>query len=247
MAGSRKAFSMLFGDRSLRPLRDRTEAGQKLAQQLMIYAGRADVLVLGLARGGVPVAYEIACVLQAPLDVFVVHKLGVPGHEELAMGAIASGGIRVLNDDVIRDSTIDTQMIEAVVAKEQQELERRERLYRGNHPPLQVQGNTVILVDDGIATGATMRAAIAALRTQQPKKIIVAVGVAPTETCETLQGEVDEFICLLQPAMFWAVGVWFANFAPTRDDEVRSLLASQQLKLNSNENPPNQNVAQFFV
>ena len=206
-------------------LRDRAEAGQKLAQQLIAYRGRTDLLVLGLPRGGVPVAYEIANALHAPLDVFIVRKLGVPGQKELAMGAIASGGVRVLNEDVVWNLAISEKTIEAVVAKEMRELARREQLYRGSRPPLAIRDQTVILVDDGVATGATMRAAIVALRAHHPAKIIVAVGVAPTTSCEALAGEVDELVCLLQPDHFWAVGHWFVNFAATNDDEVRALLA----------------------
>ncbi|MCE7980068.1 MAG: phosphoribosyltransferase [Caldilinea sp. CFX5] len=218
-------FFQPLRDSRQRRLRDRTEAGQLLAEQLTAYAGRSDVLVLGLPRGGVPVAYAIAQALQAPLDVFVVRKLGAPGQPELALGAIASGGTRVLNDDVVWSLDIDEEMIDAVVAQEQQELARRERLYRGERPPLVVRGKTVILVDDGVATGATIRAAIAALHSQRPAKLIVAVGVAPPETCTALEQEVDEVVCLLQPEPFWAVGLWFADFGATSDEEVRSLLA----------------------
>ena len=206
-------------------LSDRTEAGRKLAAKLSAYAGRPDVLVLGLPRGGVPVAYEIAKALQVPLDIFVVRKLGVPGHEELAMGALATGGGRVLNDDVVQELAISPEVIDAVAEREQREIERRERAYRGNRAAVNVQGKTVILVDDGIATGATLRTALAALRKQEPAKIIVAVGVAPEETCDTLESEVDELVCLLKPAPFWAVGVWFAEFSPVSDEEVRTLMA----------------------
>ena len=225
MQGLRDAFFRPLHDSQFRRLRDRTEAGQRLAEQLTAYAGRSDLLVLGLPRGGVPVAYAIAQALQAPLDVFVVRKLGVPGQPELALGAIASGGMRVRNDDVVWSLDISEAMIDAIVAQEQQELTRRERLYRGERPPLIVRDKTVILVDDGIATGATMRAAIAALRAHQPAKLIVAVGVAAPATCAELKDEVDEVVCLLQPDPFWAVGRWFANFRATSDDEVRTLLA----------------------
>jgi putative phosphoribosyl transferase len=207
------------------PLRNRVDAGQKLAAKLSAYAGRQDVLVLGLPRGGVPVAYEIANALHVPLDIFVVRKLGVPGYEELAMGAIASGGGRVLNDEIVQRLAISDDIINAVAANEQREIERRERAYRRERVALDVQGKTVILVDDGVATGATLRAALAALRILKPAKIIVAVGVAPPETCESLESEVDEFVCLLKPDPFWAVGLWFAEFAPTSDDEVSTLLA----------------------
>ena len=218
---------MAVGESSgqLRPFRDRVEAGRRLAERLRTYVGQPDLIVLGLPRGGVPVAYEIAQVLHAPLDVFVVRKLGVPGQPELAMGAIASGGVQVLNEEVVKSLGITNTQIAAVAAKEQRELERRERLYRGARPPLVIAGKTVILVDDGVATGATVRAALTALRTQSPAKLVVAVGVAPPETCDTLAQEADEVICLLQPVGFWAVGLWFADFASTSDEEVRTLLA----------------------
>lgn len=225
MQGLHDMFFHPLRNSQLRRLRDRTEAGQRLAKQLMVYAGQPDLLVLGLPRGGVPVAYAIAQALQAPLDVFVVRKLGVPDQPELAFGAIASGGIRVLNDDVVWNLAIDEEMIDAVTAQEQAELTRREQRYRGERPPLVVRDKTVILVDDGVATGATMRAAIAALHTQQPAKIIAAVGVAPPETCAELADEVDEVVCLLQPDPFWAVGFWFDDFSATSDEEVCALLA----------------------
>jgi putative phosphoribosyl transferase len=181
--------------------------------------------VLALPRGGVPVAYEVARALGAPLDVFLVRKLGVPGHEELAIGAIASGGVRVLNQELARALRIPDQMIEAIAAKEQQELERRERLYRGDRPPPDVRGRTVILVDDGLATGATMYAAVEALRQQQQARIIVAVPIAAPETCAELSEEVDEVICAVTPQPFHAVGLWYEDFSQTSDDEVRDLLA----------------------
>src|ERR1700704_2876060 len=174
--------------------RDRSEAGQVLARKLTHYAGRQDVLVLALPRGGVPVAFEVAKALHAPLDVFLVRKLGVPGHEEFAMGAIATGGVRVINQDVVRSRGISPATIDAIAAREQQELERRERLYRGDRPSPDVRGRTVILVDDGLATGATMHAAIAALRRQQPARLVVAVPTAPPETCEALRAEGDDVI-----------------------------------------------------
>lgn len=225
MQGFYDMFFHPLRDSRLHRLRDRTEAGQRLAEQLMAYAGRSDLLVLGLPRGGVPVAYAIAKALKAPLDVFVVRKLGVPDQPELAFGAIASGGTRFFNDDVVWSLGIDEELIDAVVAKEQVELTRREQRYRGARPPLVVRDKTVILVDDGVATGATIRAAIQALQTQQPAKLIVAVGVAPPETCAELAHEVDEVVCLLQPDPFWAVGLWFADFSATSDEEVRMLLA----------------------
>lgn len=204
---------------------DRTEAGQKLAHRLETYAHRSDVLVLGLPRGGVPVAYEVAQALNAPLDICLVRKLGVPHHPELAMGAIASGGVRVLNYDVVGSMGIGSEIIDEVAARELRELQRRDRAYRGNRPQPDIQGQTVILVDDGIATGATMRAAIAVLKLQNPKKIIVAIPVAPTETCLTLRGEVDQVVCLLTPDPFYAISLWYDNFTQTTDDEVRDLLA----------------------
>lgn len=205
-------------------LRNRRDAGQQLAQKLTCYAGRAEVIVLALPRGGVPVAYEIAKALAVPLDILLVRKLGAPGYEELAMGALASGGIQVFNQEVIRGLAIPDDVITTVIAQEQCELERRERLYHRSHIHFDLRNKIIILVDDGVATGATLRAAIAALRTQAPAKIVVAVGVAPVETCETLEKEVDEFVCLIKPDRFWAVGNWFIDFTPTTDADVRSLL-----------------------
>jgi erythromycin esterase-like protein/predicted phosphoribosyltransferase len=212
----------------LLPFRDRSEAGRLLAEKLTAYANRPDVLVLALPRGGVPVAYEVARALNAPLDVFVVRKLGIPGYEELAMGALATGGVRVLNDDVVERLRIPNYVIDAVAAQEQQELTRRERLYRGGRPPPDVRGRTVILVDDGLATGATMHAAIQALRQLQPGRIVVAVPTAAPETCEALRAEVDEVICTITPEPFHAVGRWYENFSQTTDEEVRDLLARRQ-------------------
>jgi predicted phosphoribosyltransferase len=207
-----------------RPFRNRYEAGRLLAAKLSAYANRPDVLVLALPRGGVPVAYEVARALGAPLDVFLVRKLGVPGYEELAMGAVATGGVRVLNDQVVDGLRIPDYMIDAVAAREQQELARRERLYRGERPPPDVRGRTVILVDDGLATGATMHAAIQALRQQQPARIVVAVPTAAPETCDELRAEVDDVICAITPEPFYAVGLWYEDFSQTTDDEVRDLL-----------------------
>ncbi len=204
--------------------RDRTEAGQLLAAQLRAYEGRPDVLVLGLPRGGVPVAYEVAKALHAPLDVLIVRKLGVPGQEELAMGAIASSGVRVLNNDVVQLLGVPDDVIEMVAGREQQELERRERLYRGDRSIYEIRGRTIILIDDGIATGATMHAAVAVLRQQQPARIIIAVPVAASSTCEEFATEVEEFVCIRRPEAFYAVGFWYENFSPTTDEEVRSLL-----------------------
>jgi len=205
--------------------RDRREAGRRLAEKLTAYAGRPDVIVLALPRGGVPVAYEVARALEAPLDVYLVRKLGVPGQEELAMGAIATGGVVVLNEPVVRGLGIPRDVIDAVTAWQQGELERRQRLYRGEAPPPDVRGRTVILVDDGLATGATMRAAVAALRKQQPARIVVAVPTAPPETCEELRTETDDVVCAMTPEPFQSVGLWYEDFSQTTDDEVRELLA----------------------
>jgi putative phosphoribosyl transferase len=206
------------------PFADRRQAGKKLASQLDGYANRSDVLVLALPRGGVPVAFEVARALRAPLDVFLVRKLGVPGQEELAMGAIATGGVRVLNEEVTSRIDIPSSTIDEVAHREEQELERRERLYRDDRPAPNVQGRTVILIDDGLATGSTMRAAATALRKMQPSKIIVAVPVAAAETCADLRSEVDEVICGATPEPFMAVGAWYSDFEQTSDREVRELL-----------------------
>jgi len=181
--------------------------------------------VLALPRGGVPVAYEVARSLQAPLDVFLVRKLGVPGYEELAMGAVATGGVRVLNDDIVNGLRIPDDVVDAVTAWQRQELARREQLYRGDRPAPDVRGRTVILVDDGLATGATMHAAIAALRRQQPARFVAAVPTAPPEMCEALRAEVDDVICAITPQPFQSVGLWYEDFSPTTDEEVRELLA----------------------
>ena len=208
--------------------RDRHDAGRRLAARLTQYAHRADVIVLALPRGGVPVGYEVARALGAPLDVFVVRKLGVPGYEELAMGAVATGGVRVLNEELVNRLGIPDHLIDAVAAREQQELVRRERLYRGGRPPPDVRGRTVILVDDGLATGATMHAAIHALRQQQPARIVVAVPAAAPEACEEMRAEVDEAICAITPEPFHAVGLWYLNFSQTTDEEVRALLTRKR-------------------
>jgi predicted phosphoribosyltransferase len=205
--------------------RDRHDAGKRLAELLRAYAHRPDVLVLALPRGGVPVAYEVARALNAPLDVFIVRKLGVPGHEEFAMGAIASGGVRVLNDDVIHALRIPEQVVEAVATREQRELERRERLYRDGRPAPDVKGHIVILIDDGLATGATMRAALQALRQRGPARLIVAVPVAAPSTCLELRSEADDVICARTPDPFFGVGWWYQNFEQTSDEEVHNLLA----------------------
>lgn len=204
--------------------RDRTEAGQQLAAMLDAYAHRSDVLVLGLPRGGVPVAYEVARALAAPLDIIVVRKLGVPYEPELAMGAIALGGIRVLNTDIVAELRIPIEVVEAVTAEQQRELTRRERLYRGDRPQPDIRGRTVILVDDGIATGATIRAAIATVRQQQPARIVVAVPVAAAYTCDELRKEVDEIVCALAPESLYGIGFWYEQFPQLSDDTVRDLL-----------------------
>jgi len=207
--------------------RNRTDAGRQLAEKLAAYANRPDVLVLALPRGGVPVAFELARAFGAPLDVFLVRKLGVPGYEELAMGAVATGGVRVLNDEIVRGLGISEHEIDAVVAREMRELSRRDRLYRGDRPPSDVAGRTVILVDDGLATGATMRAAVQALRRQQPGRIVAAVPTASPDTCQVLKAEADDVICAITPEPFFAVGHWYDDFTQTTDDEVRELLARQ--------------------
>lgn len=203
---------------------DRFDAGRRLASVLQPYAGRPNLLVLALPRGGVPVAYEVARQLHAPLDLMLVRKLGVPGHEELAMGAIAAGGVRVISDDVVRALGIPDRSIAAIAAHEEHELERRAREYRGDRPLPDVEGKTVILIDDGLATGSTMRAAVAALKSQNPERLVVAVPVAAPETCEALRQEVDDVICALEPEPFFAVGNWYHDFSQTSDEEVRELL-----------------------
>lgn len=205
--------------------RDRVEAGELLAERLAAYAGRDDVAVLALPRGGVPVAHEIARALQVPFDVFVVRKLGVPGYEELAMGAIASGGARVINHEVVNALGIPMNVIDAIAQTEQIELDRRERLYRGTRSPVNLVNRTVILVDDGLATGSTMRAAVMAARQQGPARVVVAVPVGAPATCADLSREADEVVCLRTPEPFVAVGLWYRDFTPTSDQEVRALLA----------------------
>jgi len=213
-------------DEAVREIRfaNRHQAGRVLAERLRAYAGRDDVLVLGLPRGGVPVAYEVARSLGAALDVFVVRKLGVPQQPELAMGAIASGGVRVLNEDVVRWYRIPAGIIEAVARDEERELVRRERTYRNGRPAVPIEGKVVVLVDDGLATGSTMRAAIAAVRRLKPSRVIVAVPVGARETCEELAALADDVVCARIPVAFSAVGLWYADFAQTTDDEVTELL-----------------------
>jgi putative phosphoribosyl transferase len=209
----------------MRPFRDRTDAGRTLAEALQEYRGRHDVVVLGLPRGGVPVADEVARALGVPLDVFVVRKLGMPGQEEFALGAIASGGVRVLNEEAIAQLGVPRRVIDAVAARELQELERRERAYRDGRVPAPLAGKTVILVDDGLATGSSMRAAIEALKRHGPARIVVAVPVGAPETCARLRREADEVVCAITPEPFHAVGLWYENFDQTTDAEVHDALA----------------------
>jgi predicted phosphoribosyltransferase len=204
--------------------RDRTEAGRFLARNLQEYADRSDVIVLALPRGGVPVGYEVARELNVPFDVFLVRKLGVPQHEELAMGAIATGGVRILNEDVIHELAIPEYIIDAVTAKEKNELERREDLYRGEKTPPAIENRVVIVVDDGLATGSSMKAAVAAIREQRPARVIVAVPTAPVHTCDELKTLADEVVCPLTPQPFYAVGGSYVDFRQTTDDEVRELI-----------------------
>lgn len=204
--------------------KNRADAGRQLALQLVRYAGRSDVIVLALPRGGVPVAAEIASALAAPLDLFLVRKLGVPGHPELAMGAIAEGGIKVLASDLIRQLDIPRALVDQVAARERMELDRRDSIYRGRRQPVTVHNIAVILVDDGLATGATMEAAIAALRERKPARIVVAAPVGAEETCARLARMADEVVCLYVPEYFNAVGQWYENFDQTSDQEVRALL-----------------------
>jgi len=204
---------------------NRSDAGRQLAAELLPgYGGRSDVLVLGLPRGGVPVAFEIAVALDAPLDVFVVRKLGLPGHEEFGIGAIASGGVRVVDESVLRAYGVDSRTLEEITEREQRELERRERRYRDDRPFPAIQDRVVILVDDGLATGSTMRAAVAALRAEGPREIVVAVPVGAPETCSAMARLADDVVCLMTPEPFYAVGLWYENFEQTDDDEVHDLI-----------------------
>jgi putative phosphoribosyl transferase len=204
---------------------DRTEAGQFLAENLSNYANREDVLVLALPRGGVPVAAEVAKKLNAPLDVFVVRKLGLPGHPELAMGAIATGGVRVFNGEVVNALRIPDEVIDAVSAEELVELQRRENAYRAGLPPLEIEGKTVIVVDDGVATGSTMLAAVSALRQSNAAGIVVAAPVIAASACREIQRYADEVVAVMIPEQFYAVGQWYEDFSQTSDEEVRALLA----------------------
>ena len=209
---------------TMRAFRDRHDAGRQLAERLTGYAGRSDVLVLALPRGGVPVASEVAATLDVPLDVFLVRKLGVPGQEELAMGAIASGEVQVLNEHVVEMVGVSEEEIDRVAAREQEELERREREYRNGRRPPEIRGRTVILIDDGLATGSTMRAAVQAVRRQGASQVVVAVPVAAASTCDEFRDEVDDVVCAVTPEPFYAVGLWYEDFSQTTDEEVRRLL-----------------------
>lgn len=213
---TQKETAMLF--------RNRAEAGRMLAEKLLQYRDAEDVLVLALPRGGVPIAFEVARSIHAPLDVLVVRKLGAPGEEELAIGAIAPAGVRIINHLVVQALGISMEQLDAITEKEQRELERRERLYRDNRPSLEVQGRRVILIDDGLATGSSMRAAVFSLRQQNAAKVIVAVPVAASSTCDEFRSEVDEMICAATPQPFLAVGQWYQDFSQTTDEEVRALL-----------------------
>ncbi|AKB53521.1 MULTISPECIES: phosphoribosyltransferase [Methanosarcina] len=203
---------------------DRVDAGKKLAKELSKYANRSDVLILALPRGGVPVAFEVAKELNVKMDVFIVRKLGVPGNEELAMGAISSDNVLVLNEDIVKSFQIPERVINMVAENELKELKRRERTYRGDRPKPEISGSTVILVDDGLATGATMRAAASAIKTKNPAKIVVAVPTGAPDTCEIFKKEVDEVICMATPEPFYGVGAWYGNFSQTTDEDVCELL-----------------------
>jgi putative phosphoribosyl transferase len=210
------------------PFRDRSEAGQILGAKLATYKHDPNVIVLGLPRGGVPVAFEIAQILQVQMDVFLVRKIGVPGHEELAMGAIASGNVQVINEQVVNQLGLSSNQVEHATRAAYQELQRRENLYRKNRPPLHLHHKTAILVDDGLATGASMRAAAAALRQHQPARIIGAVPVAAPEVCDSLRSDIDEMVCALTPSNLHAISFWYKNFEQTTDDDVQHLLSEMQ-------------------
>lgn len=206
------------------PFKDRREAGKLLAEELLEYKESEDVVVLGLPRGGVPVAYEVAKELGVPMDVFVVRKLGVPNQPELAMGAIASGGVKIMNDSVVKGTGISDEQIEEVIEDEREKLQKREKAYRGTRPEVQLEDKTILLIDDGLATGASMRAAVTALREHQPRNIVVAVPTAPADTCQSFKSEVDKVICLKTPTPFWGVGGSYQDFSQTTNEEVRDLL-----------------------
>ena len=207
---------------------DRRDAGKKLAEKLKKYEDDKSVIVLGLPRGGVPVAYEVAKALDATLDVFLVRKLGLPNQPELAMGAIASGGVRVMNENVIRRSGVSDQRVEEIVEDEQKKLKEQEEIFRGARPEIDITGKTVVLVDDGLATGASMRAAVSAIKELHPEKVVVAVPTAPEDTCQEFESLVDKFVCLRTPYPFWGVGGSYQNFSQTSDEEVRELLKKSQ-------------------
>jgi predicted phosphoribosyltransferase len=213
------------------PFKDRRDAGRKLARKLLQYAGRPDVSVLALPRGGVPVAYEVALALSAPLDILIVRKLGLPGREELAIGAIASGDVRVLNQDIIRMLSVPEEVVNFVVKRESRELRRREALYRGDRPAPELRHHIVILVDDGLATGASMRAAVAGLHARKPARLVVAVPAAAVDVCGAFRHEVDDVVCYTMPDPFYGVGRWYEDFSQVTDEEVRDLLekANRQL------------------
>lgn len=212
----------------MQKLQNRTHAGQVLAERLVAYKNQKTVVVLALPRGGVPIGFEIAKKLHLPLDVYLVRKLGVPGHEELAMGAIASGNIIIFNEEVIQSLSLSQEQIKAVIEFERQELDRRNRCYRGNKPFISVENKTIILVDDGLATGATMRAAVLSLKKLHPAKIVIAVPVGASDSCHKLESEVDEIICVFTPTPFYGVGMWYEEFPQTSDEEVIQLLQQAQ-------------------
>ena len=226
-----------FWGRGTRPFKDRLEAGRELGQALAEYRGRSDIVVLAIPRGGVPVAFEVARELAAPLDVILVRKLGLPGQPELAMGAIASGGVRVLNKDVVSSLGVPGQIIDLVTAREQAELERRERLFRGDRPGIDPRGRTAIVVDDGLATGSSMRAAVIALRERGAASVVVAVPVGPASTCREIARVADALVCPNQPEYFMAVGEWYENFNQTSDQEVRQLLEASSAFANPSGGP----------
>jgi predicted phosphoribosyltransferase len=224
LAKAENLYEKAMKEGEMTPFIDRRDAGRKLARKLSTYAGQPNILVLALPRGGVPVAYEVALALSAPLDVFIVRKLGLPGREELAMGAVASGGVRVLNGDIIRTLSIPDEVIHIVAKRELQELQRREKLYRKDRPSPEVSDRTILLIDDGLATGASMRAAIAGLRAQHPARIVVAIPAAAPDVCEAFRSEVDDIVCAITPEPFYGVGRWYEDFSQVTDEEVRILL-----------------------
>ena len=221
---TRKLYEKAMKEGVMAPFIDRRDAGRKLARKLSAYAGQPNILIPSLPRGGVPVAYEVSLALSAPLDVFIVRKLGLPGREELAMGAVASGGVHVLNGDIVRMLSIPEEVINIVAKRELIELQRREKLYRMDRPSPEVRDQTILLIDDGLATGASMRAAIAGLRAQYPARIVVAIPAAAPDVCEAFRSEVDDIICAITPEPFYGVGRWYEDFSQVTDEEVRTLL-----------------------